>query len=224
MFSTIGSGRPTTSFILNVLLEEVKSNGVASSATSRAICEATRDDPHDTGGFVKFILIEGPKEMMSRRGRGTTHVWTQEEDSTLIISMKQYYAVYDVRNNGELSGFGWDDEKKCLTTSGGVWKTYLEANPEDSFLKNKPCLYHDQLAIVSGKDRATWINVEAPTDVIGNLEREENINQEHEWSDEDENYAEPTAAKNQGEETSKTPEKRKEEKCRWFDIVFGGHR
>ena len=39
---------------------------------------------------------------------------------------KQFSAIYDVRANGELSGFGWDDEKKCVTASADVWSDYLK--------------------------------------------------------------------------------------------------
>ena len=40
---------------------------------------------------------------------------------------KQYHYIYDVCHY-EGSGFGWDDDKKCVTTNADVWDNYLKAN------------------------------------------------------------------------------------------------
>ena len=47
-------------------------------------------------------------------------------ESRCKLLKKQYHAIYDVRANGELSGFGWDDERKCVTASADVWDDYLK--------------------------------------------------------------------------------------------------
>ncbi|CAI9117439.1 OLC1v1018835C1 [Oldenlandia corymbosa var. corymbosa] len=142
---------------------------------------------------------------MSRQGKGTNHVWTAEEDAKLIECMlqlkgcgrfngengnglrkgyqkelermlqeklpehglkekphiesrcktmkKQYYMICEVRNNGQLNGFGWDDQKKCVTASADVWDDYL-------------------------RDRANGNNAEVPADMVEEIVREENVDQE----------------------------------------------
>ncbi|CAI9112704.1 OLC1v1013182C1 [Oldenlandia corymbosa var. corymbosa] len=159
---------------------------------------------------------------MSRRGKGTNHVWTAEEDAKLIECMlelkrgerfngenrnglrkgyqkelermlqeklpehglkeklhiesrcktmkKQYYMIYEVRNNGQLSGFGWDDQKTCVTASA-------DANPECTFMRNKSFVYYDELAIIWGQDRANGNNAETPADMVKEIVREENVDQ-----------------------------------------------
>ncbi|KAH6786760.1 hypothetical protein C2S52_006312 [Perilla frutescens var. hirtella] len=92
-------------------------------------------------------------------------------ESRCKLLKKQYHAIYDVRTNGELSGFGWDDARKCLTASKDVWDDYLKSHPDSTFMKHESFPYYDQLALVWGKDRANGMYAEAPRDVIEDLER-----------------------------------------------------
>ncbi|KAH6823450.1 hypothetical protein C2S53_014658 [Perilla frutescens var. hirtella] len=121
-------------------------------------------------------------------------------ESRYKLLKKQYYAIYDVRSNGELSGFGWDDDKKCVTAS-------TDSHPDCSFMKNKPFPYYDQLSLIWSKDRATGINAETPIDVVKDLEREENVNQEDEELDEDGVHIIPPTTKSQSE--GKKPERKR---------------
>ncbi|XP_042019106.1 uncharacterized protein At2g29880-like [Salvia splendens] len=98
-------------------------------------------------------------------------------ESRCKLLKKQYHAIYDVRANGELSGFGWDDERKCVTASADVWADYLKSHPDCTFMKNKSFPYFDQLSIVWGKDRAAGLHAEVPLDVVEELDREENVDQ-----------------------------------------------
>ncbi|KAH6764233.1 hypothetical protein C2S51_015482 [Perilla frutescens var. frutescens] len=128
-------------------------------------------------------------------------------ESRCKLLKKQYYAIYDVRSNGELSGFGWDDDKKCVTASTDVWDDYLKSHPDCSFMKNKSFPYYDQLSLIWSKDRATGINAETPIDVVEDLEREENVNQEDEELDEDGVHIIPPTTKSQRE--GKKPERKR---------------
>ncbi|KAH6806086.1 hypothetical protein C2S51_030917 [Perilla frutescens var. frutescens] len=116
-------------------------------------------------------------------------------ESRCKLLKKQYHAIYDVRSSGGLSGFGWDDDTKC-------------SHPDCTFMKHKSFLYYDQLALVWGKDRANGMYAEAPRDVIENLEREDNLNQEDQEFDEDDDHIIPPTTKSRGE-TSKKPERKR---------------
>ncbi|CAI9089246.1 OLC1v1023783C1 [Oldenlandia corymbosa var. corymbosa] len=198
---------------------------------------------------------------MSRRGKGTNHVWTAEEDAKLIECMlelkqggrfngengnglrkgyqeelermlreklpehglkekphiesrcktmkKQYYMIYEVRNNGQLSGFGWDDQKKCVTASADVWDDYLRANPECTFMRNKSFVYYDELTIIWGQDRANGNNAEAPADMVEEIVREENVDQEDGEESDGDDDPNTLAANPGGDGTSKNPERKR---------------
>ncbi|KAG8364864.1 hypothetical protein BUALT_Bualt18G0042800 [Buddleja alternifolia] len=168
---------------------------------------------------MEFDLANG-----RRRGKGSKHVWTSDEDENLINSLiielkekgiyntegggfkhgvfkelerilqvklpghglkenpyiqsrykllkRQYQHFYDLRAAGQGSGFGWDDNRKCLTTSTDVWEEYMQGHLDCGFLK-KPFIHYDQLAIIWGKDRATGNNSEASGDIIEDLDNEQ---------------------------------------------------
>ncbi|KAL6501113.1 hypothetical protein OROHE_025310 [Orobanche hederae] len=73
-------------------------------------------------------------------------------------------------------------------------------------MRNKSFPHYDQLALVWGKDRATGLNAETPIDVIENLEKDQNIDQGDDESDE-ENV--PPRTTSLGEGTSKSKRKRR---------------
>ncbi|XP_047948979.1 uncharacterized protein At2g29880-like [Salvia hispanica] len=134
---------------------------------------------------------------MARRGK-SNHVWTIEEDAKLvesIVELKRSKNWDGESGSGlrkgyqkelekilqeklpELSGFGWDDERKCVTASADVWDDYLKSHPDCTFMKNKSFPYFDQLSIVWGKDRAAGLHAEVLVDVVEELDREENVDQ-----------------------------------------------
>lgn len=130
-------------------------------------------------------------------------------ESRCKLLKKQYYSIYDVRTNGELSGFGWDDDRKCVTASPDVWNDYLKSHPDCTFMKNKYFPHYDQLALVWGKDRASGVNAETPIDAVEDLDRETNLNQEDGESNEDDVHIIPPPTNSQGEGTSKKSERKR---------------
>ncbi|KAG8381546.1 hypothetical protein BUALT_Bualt06G0132900 [Buddleja alternifolia] len=44
---------------------------------------------------------------------------------------RQYQHFYDLRAAGQGSGFGWDDNRKCLTASTDLWEEYMQEAPGD---------------------------------------------------------------------------------------------
>ncbi|XP_057770903.1 uncharacterized protein At2g29880-like [Salvia miltiorrhiza] len=130
-------------------------------------------------------------------------------ESRCKLLKKQYHAIYDVLANGELSGFGWDEDRKCVTASADVWDDYLKSHPDCTFMRNKPFPYYDQLALVWGKDRANGINAEAPIDVIEDLERDQNMDGAVEESDDDSVRIIPPRTTSRGEGTSKKSERKR---------------
>ncbi|KAJ8747769.1 hypothetical protein K2173_011421 [Erythroxylum novogranatense] len=128
-------------------------------------------------------------------------------ESCCKLLKKQYHAIYDARNSGETSGFGWDDEKKCVTADIDVWSAYLKTHPDNSFMRNRSFPYYDKLAIIWGQDRATGKNAEAPVDMLENIIREENLDEENEASNGEEDVEprrdQPIRDNSQGEGSSK---------------------
>ncbi|KAJ8763163.1 hypothetical protein K2173_025548 [Erythroxylum novogranatense] len=49
-------------------------------------------------------------------------------------------------------------------------------------MRNRSFPYYDKLAIIWGQDRATGKNAEAPVDMLENIIREENLDEENEAS------------------------------------------
>ncbi|KAG8377351.1 hypothetical protein BUALT_Bualt08G0024100 [Buddleja alternifolia] len=128
---------------------------------------------------------------------------------------RQYQHFYDLRAAGQGSGFGWDDNRKCLTTSTDVWEEYMQSHSDCGFLK-KPFIHYDQLAIIWGKDRATGNNSEAPGDIIEDLDNEQDEENDDNTDtmagldDIDSRFTQPSSVKQpDGESSKQGPRKRR---------------
>ncbi|XP_058110259.1 uncharacterized protein LOC131253317 [Magnolia sinica] len=55
----------------------------------------------------------------------------------------------------ELSGFGWDDTRKCVTAEAKVWNAYIEMHPGMKVFRNIPFPQYDNMTIIAGTDYAT---------------------------------------------------------------------
>ncbi|KAL0950208.1 hypothetical protein HGRIS_010200 [Hohenbuehelia grisea] len=61
---------------------------------------------------------------------------------------RSYLAVKSLR---DLSGFGWDDDRKLVIASDAIWELYLEAHPDAKEWRTKPfLLYDDMSSLVDG--------------------------------------------------------------------------
>ncbi|TYK05796.1 retrotransposon protein [Cucumis melo var. makuwa] len=66
------------------------------------------------------------------------------------------------------SGFGWNDEEKCIITEKELFDNWVRSHPATKGLLNKPFPYYDELTYVFGRDRATGQFVETFVNVGSN--------------------------------------------------------
>ncbi|XP_044478727.1 uncharacterized protein At2g29880-like [Mangifera indica] len=90
--------------------------------------------------------------------KATPHI-----ESRVKLLKRQYNVINEMIENG--SGFGWNDEEKCVTAS------------KDG-LRHKPFPHYDSLVIVFGKDRATGVGAETTIDAVEELDTENLDNNE----------------------------------------------
>ncbi|XP_054817832.1 uncharacterized protein At2g29880-like [Prosopis cineraria] len=74
-----------------------------------------------------------------------------------------YGVVSDLLN---LSGFGWDPEKKCVTAPKTVWDEYVKVNKKAAKWRNKTFPHYDELSNIFGKDRATGKDAQTYEDIV----------------------------------------------------------
>lgn len=106
---------------------------------------------------------------------------------------RQYAIVYDMLSR---SGFAWNDIKKCVEVdSNEAWMTYVQHDQDAKGWRDKHFPLYERLAFIFGKDRATGNVAETPSEMV------QNVNQE-----EDEMENESSKSVN---ETSSTPNRKK---------------
>ncbi|KAA0038274.1 retrotransposon protein [Cucumis melo var. makuwa] len=67
------------------------------------------------------------------------------------------------------SGFGWNDDVKCIIAKRDVFDHWVRTHPIAEGLLNKPFLHYDALSYVFEKDRATKARVKTFADISLNV-------------------------------------------------------
>ncbi|KAB2600745.1 hypothetical protein D8674_038476 [Pyrus ussuriensis x Pyrus communis] len=81
---------------------------------------------------------------------------------------EKYSSAYDMMNT---SGFGWDDEKKCVVVdSDEILQEWVKKHPNASCKPNKPFPLYPRLCTVFGRDRAMSSIAESAADAIENMD------------------------------------------------------
>ncbi|KAK3194373.1 hypothetical protein Dsin_025683 [Dipteronia sinensis] len=74
-------------------------------------------------------------------------------DSRIKLLKKQYHAIFEMLGPSA-SGFGWNDELKCVVVEKNVFDEWVKSHPTVKGLRNKHFPYYEEFGIVFGKDRA----------------------------------------------------------------------
>ncbi|KAL4026604.1 hypothetical protein IC575_015040 [Cucumis melo] len=84
-----------------------------------------------------------------------------------IKLMKRMFHDLEMRGPN-CSGFGWNDEKKCIVAEKEVFDDWVKSHPAAKGLLNKSFVHYDELSYVFGKDRATGGRAESFADIGSN--------------------------------------------------------
>ncbi|KAK3212562.1 hypothetical protein Dsin_017268 [Dipteronia sinensis] len=106
----------------------------------------------DNGTFKPGFLQQIEK-MMSDKIPGCGLRAQPHIDSRIKLLKKQYHAISEMLGPSA-SGFGWNDELKCVVVEKNVFDEWVKSHPTAKGLRNKPFPYYEELGIVFGKDRA----------------------------------------------------------------------
>ncbi|KAL0544289.1 hypothetical protein IC582_019402 [Cucumis melo] len=167
---------------------------------------------------IQYIETTNEWSYMSTSNRAPRHVWTREEEGTLVeclmelVSMggwksdngtfrpgylaqlvrmmaekllgcqvrattvidcriktlKQTFQAIAEMRDPACSGFGWNDEEKCIVAEKELFDNWVRSHPAAKGLLNKPFPYYDELTYVFGRDRATDRFAETFADVGSN--------------------------------------------------------
>ncbi|XP_058111696.1 uncharacterized protein At2g29880-like [Magnolia sinica] len=75
--------------------------------------------------------------------------------SNRLRTLKRLY--FEVRDTLNASWFGWDDDKKLVTTSDDVWDDYIWSHPYAQHVRGKPVRRYDDFVFLFGSNRATGL-------------------------------------------------------------------
>ncbi|XP_044473190.1 uncharacterized protein At2g29880-like [Mangifera indica] len=137
-----------------------------------------KESPHwkaDNETFRVGYLVQLEKMMGERLPSSGLKV-TPHIESRVKLLKRQYNAINEMIKNG--SGFGWNDEEKCVTASKDVFDDWVRSHPNAKGLRHKPFPHYDSLVIVLGKDRAAGARAETATDAVEELDTENLDNNE----------------------------------------------
>ncbi|KAJ4834782.1 hypothetical protein Tsubulata_002188, partial [Turnera subulata] len=71
-------------------------------------------------------------------------------------TLKTHFSIlYDMIAGRGTSGFGWDNDRKCITAENSVWEEYLKSHLDAEPFRYKSFPFYEELSIIFGKDRAT---------------------------------------------------------------------
>ncbi|XP_044511580.1 uncharacterized protein At2g29880-like [Mangifera indica] len=123
----------------------------------------------DNGTFRVGYLVQ-LENMIEERLPSSGLEATPYIESRVKLLKRQYNAINEMIENG--SGFGWNDEEKCVTASKDVFDDWVRSHPNAKGLRHKPFPHYDSLVIMFGKDRATSVGAETTTNAMKELDTE----------------------------------------------------
>ncbi|KAL4010676.1 hypothetical protein IC575_027687 [Cucumis melo] len=106
----------------------------------------------DNGTFRPGYLNQLARMMAFKIPGSNIHASTI--DSRIKLMKRMFHALAEMRGPN-CSGFGWNDEKKCIVAEKEVFDDWVKSHPAAKGLLNKSFVHYDELSYVFGKDRAT---------------------------------------------------------------------
>ncbi|KAL0534916.1 hypothetical protein IC582_029216 [Cucumis melo] len=120
----------------------------------------------DNGTFRLGYLAQLVR-MMAEKLPGCQVRATTVIDCRIKTLTRTFQAIVEMRGPA-CSGFGWNDEEKCIIAEKELFDNWVRSHPAAKGLMNKPSPYYDELTYVFGCDRATGRFAETFADVGSN--------------------------------------------------------
>ncbi|KAL0541518.1 hypothetical protein IC582_021570 [Cucumis melo] len=105
--------------------------------------------------------------MMAEKLPGCQVRATTVIDCRIKTLKRTFQAIAEMRGPS-CSGFGLNDEEKCIVAEKELFDNWVRSHPAAKELLNKPFPYYDELTYVFGRDRATGRFAETFADVGSN--------------------------------------------------------
>ncbi|KAA0041550.1 retrotransposon protein [Cucumis melo var. makuwa] len=101
-------------------------------------------------GQVTWMLVP----MMAKKLPGCCVRATTVIDYRIKTLKRTFQAIAEMRGPA-CSGFGWNNEEKCIIMEKELFDNWVRSHPAAKGLLNKPFSYYDELTYVFDSDRAT---------------------------------------------------------------------
>ncbi|XP_042414979.1 uncharacterized protein LOC122004113 [Zingiber officinale] len=92
-------------------------------------------------------------------------------ESRLRTFQKLHNVVHDMLFGVGSSGFGWDSEKKLVTTENSVWDEYIKTHGDAEQFRYKSLAYYEELSVIFGGDRASGKDAQVPADIVEEIDK-----------------------------------------------------
>ncbi|MFQ6653202.1 hypothetical protein Gotur_024723 [Gossypium turneri] len=144
-------------------------------------------------------------------------------ESRIRLLKREWSIVYDMLNDQNNSGFGWDEHRQLVVAEDVVWDSYLKSHKEAVQFRRRTFPYYDQLIAIYARDRATGKDAQTVADVLEEINADDvpttNMNKERNsfydcevdvsLDDMDVSTTEPRGDKDQGGSSSSNKKKKK---------------
>ncbi|PPD66945.1 hypothetical protein GOBAR_DD36176 [Gossypium barbadense] len=103
-------------------------------------------------------------------------------ESQIRCLKREWSVVYDMLNDQNNSGFGWDEHRQLVVAEDAVWESYVKSHKEASQFRHRSFPYYNQLTAIYARDRATGKDAQTAADVLEEIhagdERSTDMNEE----------------------------------------------